>query len=144
MELPAQLNPVFLTGKSGILLFLSQKCAYIQLYYSNWPNPLSTRPRQNVVWYNNSWLGFLKILNYTKRKRKIYCKKWALICHSWMLRWLIGINLGEIIWNPQIGNIYKDWKSLFLVQIVNFLDWKGLPNVHILFCLHNTSSFTAL
>ena len=31
--------------------------------------------KQNVVWYNNSWLGFLK--NYelcTKRKRKIYCK----------------------------------------------------------------------
>ena len=23
------------------------------------------------------------------------------------------------------------------------LDWKGLPNVHILFCLHKTSSFTA-
>ena len=21
-------------------------------------NPLSTRPHQNVVWYNNSWLGF--------------------------------------------------------------------------------------
>ena len=62
--------------------------------------PLSTRPHQNVVWYNNSWLGFLKILNYvhcTKRKRKIYCKIWALICHSYMLRWLIGIILGEII-----------------------------------------------
>ena len=26
---------------------------------------------------------------------KIYCKKWALICHSWMLRWLLGIILGE-------------------------------------------------
>ena len=24
----------------------------------------STRPHQNVFWYNNSWLGFLKIQNY--------------------------------------------------------------------------------
>ena len=27
-------------------------------------NPFSTRPHQNVVWHNNSWIGFLKILNY--------------------------------------------------------------------------------
>ena len=40
--------------------------------------------------------------------------------------------------NPQIANIHKDWRSLFQVQIGNFLDWKGLPNVHILFCLHIT------
>ena len=45
-------------------------------------NPLSTRPHQNVVWYNNSWLGFLKIMNYVPKKERKYCKKWALICHS--------------------------------------------------------------
>ena len=41
------------------------------------------RPHQNVVWYNNSWLGFLKILNYvpTEREKKS-AKKWALICYS--------------------------------------------------------------
>ena len=33
-------------------------------------NPLSTRPHQNVVWYNNSWLGFLKILNLYRKKEK--------------------------------------------------------------------------
>ena len=44
-----------------------------------------------------TWLSFLKILNYVPKERKIYCKKWALICHSYMLRWLIGIILGEII-----------------------------------------------
>ena len=33
-------------------------------------NPLSTRPHQNVVWYNNSWLGFLKILNYVPKERE--------------------------------------------------------------------------
>ena len=31
-------------------------------------NQLSTRPHQNVVWYNNSWLGFLKILNYAQKE----------------------------------------------------------------------------
>ena len=38
-------------------------------------NPLSTRPHQNVVWYNNSWLGFLKNSELcTKRKRKYTAK----------------------------------------------------------------------
>ena len=32
----------------------------------------------------------------------------------------------------------------FRCKIGNFLDWKGLPNVHILFCLHKTSSFIDL
>ena len=42
-------------------------------------NPLSTRPHQDVVWYNNSWLGFLKILNYVPKEREKYtAKKWAL------------------------------------------------------------------
>ena len=60
-------------------------------------NPLSTRPHQNVVWYNNSWLGFLKILNLcTKRKRKIYCRNEPSFI-TVMLWWLIGIILGKII-----------------------------------------------
>ena len=43
-------------------------------------NLFSTRPHQNVVWYNNSWLGFFKKSELcTKRKRKHFCKKWALI-----------------------------------------------------------------
>ena len=47
---------------------------------------------------NNSWLSFLKVLNYVPTERDNFCKKWALICHSIkMLRWLIGIILGEII-----------------------------------------------
>ena len=38
-------------------------------------NPLSTRPHQYEVWYNHSWLGFLKIPELcTKRKRKILWK----------------------------------------------------------------------
>ena len=39
-------------------------------------NPLSTRPHQNVVWYNNSWLGFLKKnLNYVPKEREKYSAK---------------------------------------------------------------------
>ena len=38
-------------------------------------NPLSTRPHQNVVWYNNSWLGFLNILNYVPKEREKYTAK---------------------------------------------------------------------
>lgn len=33
-------------------------------------------------------------------------------------------------------------KITILVQIGNFLDWNELPNVHILFCLYKTWSFT--
>ena len=75
-------------------------------------NPLSTRPHQNVVWYNNSWLGFLKILNSVPKERNKYTANNAsgtltgqrhknepsqLNHHSEMLRWLIGIILDEII-----------------------------------------------
>ena len=38
-------------------------------------NPFSTRPHQNVVWYNNSWLGFLKILNYVPKERENFSAK---------------------------------------------------------------------
>ena len=35
-------------------------------------NPLSTRPHQNVVWYNDSWLGFLQMLNDIPKERETY------------------------------------------------------------------------
>ena len=61
-------------------------------------NPSSTRRHQNVVWYNNSWLGSLKILNYVAKEREIYtAKNEPSIVIVNMLRWLIGIILGEII-----------------------------------------------
>ena len=111
-------------------------------------NPLSTRPHQNVVWYNNSWLGFLKILIsvYQKKERNILQKLSPhLSCAVKCCDSSIWIILGKIICeSSNWQHIYKDWRSLFWVQIGNFLDWKGLPNVHILFCLHKTSSFTDL
>ena len=32
-------------------------------------------PHQTVVWCNNSWLGFLKILNYVPKEREKYTAK---------------------------------------------------------------------
>ena len=41
-----------------------QEWMVLPVLWQRWAlNPFSTRPHQNVVWYNNSWLGFLKILN---------------------------------------------------------------------------------
>ena len=50
----------------------------------------------------------------------------------------------NILWILKLATYNEDWRSLLCVQIGNFLDWKGLPNVHILFCLYKTSSFTDL
>ena len=58
---------------------------------------MSTRPHQNVVWYNNSWLGFLQILNYVPKEREKYTAKMSPHLLQLMLRRLIGIILGEII-----------------------------------------------
>ena len=33
-------------------------------------NPLSTRPHQSVVWYNDSLLGFQKVPNYVPKERE--------------------------------------------------------------------------
>ena len=38
-------------------------------------NPLSTRPHQNMVWYNNSWLAFIKILYYVTEESEKYTAK---------------------------------------------------------------------
>ena len=68
----------------GVYLFIYLFLIFIQCSpftsrssMGTWFNPFSTRPHQNVVWYNNSWLGFLKILNYmyVPKERTIFCKK---------------------------------------------------------------------
>ena len=61
-----------------------------------------------------------------------------------MLRWLIGIILGEIICESSNWQHIQGLKITILGTNWQFLDWKRLPNVHILFCLHKTSSFTDL
>ena len=60
-----------------------------------------------------------------------------------MLRWLIEIILGEIICessNWQYTFIQR-LKITFLGATGNFMDWKGLPNVHILVCLQKNIKF---
>ena len=70
-------HSIFLTSATAFCCMSE----YTLFFVTHVQFPLSTRPFQNVVWYNNSWLGFLKILNYVPKEReKIYCKKWALIC----------------------------------------------------------------
>ena len=61
-----------------------------------------------------------------------------------MLRWLIGIILGKLISKSSNWQHIQRLKITILGAIGNFLDWKGLPNVHILFCLHRASSSTDL
>ena len=61
-----------------------------------------------------------------------------------MLRWLIGIILGKIISESSNWQHIQKLKITILGANWQLLDWKGLPNVHILFCLHKTSSFTDL
>ena len=47
---------------------------HLHFYNLSSINPLSTIPHQNVVWYNNSWLGFLKILNYVPKEKNFLQK----------------------------------------------------------------------
>ena len=63
---------------------------------------------------------------YQKKEKYILQKKWALICHSWILRWLIGIILGEIIYESsnwqhiprlKITILGANWQLLRLERI---------------------------
>ena len=81
--------------------------AYIQIHVSWWVfffllhivTPFSTRPHQNAFWYNNSSLGFLKILNdVLKEREKISAiNEPSFFTVLKRLQWLIGIILGKII-----------------------------------------------
>ena len=59
-------------------------------------NPFSTRPPQNALWYNNSWLYRFskKFWIMYQKKEKNFLQKMS--PHLSQLRWLIGI-LGKII-----------------------------------------------
>ena len=55
-----------------------------------------------------------------------------------MLRWLIGIILGKIICKSSNWQHIERLKIAILGANWQFLDWKGWPNVHILFCVNKT------
>ena len=48
-----------------------------------------------------------ELCSLPKEREKKFCKKWALICHSYMLWWLIGINLGEIICESSNWQLFR-------------------------------------
>ena len=111
-------------------------------------NPLSIRPHQNVVWYNNSWLGFLKNSELcTKRKKKKILQKVS--SHLSVLHVNVVMahrnyfrrNNLQILKLATYTNIEDHYSRC---KLAIFLDWKRLPNVHILFCLPKTSSLTDL
>ena len=64
------LTMVWLCTIHDMHIFLRHTCILYEIQVHASYNPLSTRPHQNVVWYNNSWLGFLKILNYVPKERE--------------------------------------------------------------------------
>ena len=107
-------------------------------------NPLSTRPHQNVVWYNKLLIRFSKNSELcAKRKRKIYCKKWALICQlnvamAHTHRDYFRQNNLQILKLATYTNIEDHYSRC---KLATFLDWKGLPNIHILFRLHKTKFY---
>ena len=73
-----------------------------------------------------------------QKKGKIFLQTMSPHCHSINVamahrNYFMRNNL-QIL---KLATIQK-LKITILVQIGNFLDWKGLPNVHILFCLPKT------
>ena len=60
-----------------------------------------------------------------------------------MFWWLIGIILGKNnLWILKLGNIIPKIEDHYSGgKLANFLDRKGWPNVHILFCLHKTKFY---
>ena len=90
-------------------------------------------------------LDFLKNSELcTKRKRKIYCKKMSPHLSQLNVAMAHRNYFRQIICESSNWQHIQRLKITILGAIGNFLDWKGLPNVHILFCLHKTSSFTDL
>ena len=108
-----------------------------RLLISFYINPLSTRPHQNVVWYNNSWLGLPKTSELcTKRKKNILQK---------MSPHLSQLNVAMAhrnyfrqnnLWILKLATYIQIEDHYSRCKLATFLDWKGLPNVQILFCLH--------
>ena len=98
-------------------------------------NPLSTRPHPNVVWYNHSWLGFLKILNYVPQERekisaKIEPSFVTVKCCDGSCRNYFRQNNLQIL---KLATYTKIEDHYSRCKLAFSLDWKGLPNVHIWF-----------
>ena len=59
--------------KAILAAVLLGSCELIAPFLIGWlVGSVSTRPHQNAFWCNNSWLGFLKILNYVPNERDFF------------------------------------------------------------------------
>ena len=77
-------------------------------------NPLSTRPHQNVVWYNNSWLGFLKkIWIMYQKKVKNFLQKMSPHLSQLNVAMAHRNYLGEIICKS------SNWQHIKKLKITN-------------------------
>ena len=83
-----------------------------------------------MVWYNNSWLGFLKLLNYVSKEREKYTAKnepsfvtviYFVMAHRNYFR-RNNLRILKLATYTKIEDHY------FTCKLAIFLDWKGLPN----------------
>ena len=95
-------------------------------------NSLSTRPHQNVFWYNNYWLGFLKILNYVPKERESFSAEndpsfvTVKCCNG-----SIGIILGKIICES------SNWQHIQRLKITILgANWQLMRLERIAKCLY--------
>ena len=112
-------------------------------------NPFSTRPHvNNVVWYNNSWLGFQNSELCTKRKRKILAAPKIsphlsiVKCCIWLITnyfWQNLMNLLKLATYTKIEDHYSRCK------LATFQIGKDCQILIVVAFLsgHKTSSFTA-
>ena len=71
-------NTIFIQIYRIFFLYSHTDCTQRFVYHNHDWNELEVitfNPDQNVVWYNNSWLGFLKILNYVPKEREKFSAK---------------------------------------------------------------------
>ena len=72
-----------------------------------------------------------------QKKIKNFCKKSTLICHNYMLRWLMGIILGEIICKS------SNWQHIQRLKITILgANWQLIRLQRIAKCLYSIFVYT--
>ena len=105
-------------------------------------NPLSTRPHHNVVWYNNSWLGFLKNSEYVPKERENILHKMSLhlsqlnvaMAHRNYFRWKICESSNwQHIRRLKITILGANWQLFRLERIAKLCSYFILSSQNIKF-----------
>ena len=101
----------------------------------HWLNPFRTRPHLNVVWYNNSWLGFLKFWIIYQKKEKNFLQKMSphlselnvAMAHRNYFRWN-NLQILKLATYTKIGDHYTKigdhyrFKHLFEQRVLSKID----------------------